>query len=246
METKICENCGKEHDGSYGSGRFCSQHCRRQWCGKKNTNPVCNLPESCQKSKEEGWKCLQCGQIFRTRKEKQDHTKEYHPEFSGRSHKAWNKGLTLSTSDILLKRSIEIKKKNKDRVCEPTLKNHTEETKIKIKNARLRYLADCSGKSVCYNKNSIPVLERIAKEHGWNLQHAENGGEFYTGNGYFVDAYDKDLNIVVEYDEGKHYIDVLNNVLKSKDVKRQKEIIEHLKCQYYRYNEVMGVLWKVN
>ena len=21
----ICENCGKEHDGSYGSGRFCSK-----------------------------------------------------------------------------------------------------------------------------------------------------------------------------------------------------------------------------
>ena len=23
----ICENCGKEHDGSYGSGRFCSKSC---------------------------------------------------------------------------------------------------------------------------------------------------------------------------------------------------------------------------
>ena len=26
-----CENCGNEHDGSYGSGRFCSEHCRRQY-----------------------------------------------------------------------------------------------------------------------------------------------------------------------------------------------------------------------
>ena len=23
----ICENCNKEHDGSYGSGRFCSSKC---------------------------------------------------------------------------------------------------------------------------------------------------------------------------------------------------------------------------
>ena len=23
----ICENCKKEHDGSYGSGRFCSRSC---------------------------------------------------------------------------------------------------------------------------------------------------------------------------------------------------------------------------
>ena len=30
-----CENCGNEHDGSYGSGRFCSDHCRRVYSGKK-------------------------------------------------------------------------------------------------------------------------------------------------------------------------------------------------------------------
>jgi hypothetical protein len=23
-----CEKCGKAHDGSYGSGRFCSNHCK--------------------------------------------------------------------------------------------------------------------------------------------------------------------------------------------------------------------------
>jgi len=24
----ICEECGNEHNGSYGSGRFCSKHCK--------------------------------------------------------------------------------------------------------------------------------------------------------------------------------------------------------------------------
>lgn len=32
----ICENCGKEHDGSYGSGRFCSCKCARSFSSKVN------------------------------------------------------------------------------------------------------------------------------------------------------------------------------------------------------------------
>lgn len=32
----ICENCGKEHDGSYGSGRFCSCKCARSFSAKVN------------------------------------------------------------------------------------------------------------------------------------------------------------------------------------------------------------------
>ena len=33
-----CENCGEEHDGSYGSGRFCSLHCRKSYIAKKVKN----------------------------------------------------------------------------------------------------------------------------------------------------------------------------------------------------------------
>ena len=56
--------------------------------------------------------------------------------------------------------------------------------------------------------------------HGWTIQHAENGGEFYTGIGYWLDAYDKEKNIALEYDEPKHYIDIKNNILREKDIKR--------------------------
>ena len=41
MKTYICENCGKEHDGLYGSGRFCSDHCRRSHNGKKRLHINC-------------------------------------------------------------------------------------------------------------------------------------------------------------------------------------------------------------
>lgn len=30
----VCEYCGKEHDGSYGSGRFCSKKCRGAFTAK--------------------------------------------------------------------------------------------------------------------------------------------------------------------------------------------------------------------
>ena len=27
----LCEQCGKEHDGTFGSGRFCSRSCSNKW-----------------------------------------------------------------------------------------------------------------------------------------------------------------------------------------------------------------------
>lgn len=36
----ICELCGKEHDGSYGSGRFCSQKCARSFSTSKNRKNI--------------------------------------------------------------------------------------------------------------------------------------------------------------------------------------------------------------
>ena len=124
-------------------------------------------------------------------------------------------------------------------------RHHSEETKRKIRQSTVKYLINVKSSRPRYNKKSIAFFDKLSKERGWNLQHAENGGEFYTGIGYFVDAYDNQRNIVVEYDEKVHYVDVENNVLREKDLKRQKEIIEHLHCEYWRFNEKMGVLWKV-
>ena len=48
----ICENCGKEHDGNYGSGRFCCQLCARAFSTKNTTG---QLKEA---------KCIDCGKII--------------------------------------------------------------------------------------------------------------------------------------------------------------------------------------
>lgn len=124
-------------------------------------------------------------------------------------------------------------------------RKHTEKEKEKIRKGTARYIMNVVGSRPRYNKFSIAILESIAKEHGWNIQHAENGGEFYTGIGYFVDAYDKEKNVVLEFDEAAHYVDAQNNVLREKDLIRQKNIIDHLHCEYWRYNSVTRQLWKV-
>ena len=85
-----------------------------------------------------------------------------------------------------------------------------------------------------YNKNSIFYLEQYATENGYEIQHAENGGEFYIKElGYWVDGYDIDRNIVIEFDEKHH------NKKKEiiKDMERQNKIITHLKCSFIRLDE---------
>jgi len=47
-----CENCGKEHDGSYGSGRFCCKECARSFSTKN-------------KKKNKIIKCENCGKEFK-------------------------------------------------------------------------------------------------------------------------------------------------------------------------------------
>lgn len=79
-----------------------------------------------------------------------------------------------------------------------------------------------------YNPSSIPIIEAKAKELGiTDLQHAENGGEFYIKElGYWVDGYSKEKNIVIEYYEKHHNRQV------SQDIKREDEIKKYLGCEF--------------
>ena len=252
-----CENpeCGKEHDGSYGSGRFCSKQCRCSFNAKKcqkypTKEQLMKRKGFSKKSKQNGWICTTCQQVFRTRAELRKHhieTNHLTEEQNGKGH-GWNKGLTVNTSLSVAKSRATYHQHFLEGKFHGSNfgKHHSEETKRKIRQGTIKYLLNVVGSRPRYNKSAIGILEQIAKEHGWNIQHAENGGEFYTGIGYFVDAYDKEKNIVLEYDEPLHYEDAKNNILREKDLKRQREIIEHLHCEYWRYNEATKSLWKVN
>ena len=125
-------------------------------------------------------------------------------------------------------------------------KHHSDESKKKKREAVIKYIeTHYGGISVHYNKKACEYIKILNKQNNWNLRHAEDGGE-YRILGYFLDGYDSDLNIVFEYDEKNHYKDVKNNILKDKDIKRQMEIINELHCDFYRYNEEIDLLYKVN
>lgn len=75
MEKYICENCGNEHDGSYGSGRFCTLECKNSYVAKQTLHR--HKPPSCkrQPAKYGTWKCRTCGKIFDVRAQLYEHRK---------------------------------------------------------------------------------------------------------------------------------------------------------------------------
>ena len=86
-----------------------------------------------------------------------------------------------------------------------------------------------------YNPKACEYFNKLMKETDTFIQHAENGGEYYIKDlGFWVDGYDKENNIVYEYDEKHHF---KNNVLTDKDIKRQNIITNHLKCGFIRVKD---------
>lgn len=84
-----------------------------------------------------------------------------------------------------------------------------------------------------YNLDACKLIDEYGKEHGYNFQHAENGGEFYIRElGYWLDGYDKEKNTVIEVDEKHHYNK--DGKLSEKDINRQIEIENFLKCKFLR------------
>ena len=159
---------------------------------------------------------------------------------------AWNKGKTALTDERIMNATIKRKKSIEDGLYIPKGVSHTPESKLKLRKKMIAYIKkNGNGKfGQHHSKRGCDYIDKLNEEKHWNLQHALNGGE-YEVCGYFLDGYDKELNIAFEYDEPKHYKDVYNNILSDRDVIRQKEIINFLKCEFYRYNEKLNFLYKV-
>ena len=87
-----------------------------------------------------------------------------------------------------------------------------------------------------YNENACKFMDEWGKNNGYCFEHAINGKE-YMVCGYWVDGYDKNKNVVFEYDETYHYLKKQGKILRPKDLQRMKKIQEKLKCNFIRYNE---------
>lgn len=98
---------------------------------------------------------------------------------------------------------------------------------IKVVNEKLKLC----GKKMRPNFNPIAckLIDEYGKQNGYNFQHALNGGEFYIKElGYWLDGYDKEKNVVIEYYENNHWH--RNRI--EHDENRKKEIIDFLHCEF--------------
>ena len=124
-------------------------------------------------------------------------------------------------------------------------KTHSEETKLKLRLITIEHLKKSGVKFGCdgasnFNPCACKFIEKWNQIFGWEIRHAQNGGEVEV-YGYFVDGYDEKRNIIVEYDEPQHYKG--DGTLKSKDLVRQNRLITTATpTKFLRYNEKQSVL----
>ena len=87
-----------------------------------------------------------------------------------------------------------------------------------------------------FNKKSCEVFKKLNEKLNLSGMFATNGGEYHIKKlGYFLDYYEPNKNVVIEWDERNHYN--VDGTLKNDDVRRQKEITNYLKCRFYRINQ---------
>jgi len=172
--------------------------------------------------------------------------------------KSWNKGKKMN--DVFKKKIKTSWKITKNKRCgnyhpfygktgPMTGKTHSEETRHKQRLSHIEYIKNKYGNNKFtpnYNKIACKYLNKFDNNHKIKILHAENGGEFKY-RGFFADGYIPNKNIWIEYDESKHYF---GGILRKKELDRQIEIENHLRCKFIRikecknYNEFESILLK--
>ena len=225
VKNMKCENCGNEHDGSYGSGRFCSAHCRRVWSGRHsahNGNHKCNLPKSkkSKKSKFGTWKCKRCNLIFETRAQLFQHNHEFHPIVKGSS---WNKGLTKDT-DERIAAYVQTCKDRNHYVSFYKGKHISEEHRRKTSESMKKFFRE--------HPDRVPYLLNHSSKESYPEQYFrtafqnENFPSFVQDKyveGYFLDFAFENSKQYIEVDGEQHYTD--------------QKIVEHDKIRYEILNK---------
>ena len=204
-----CENCSKEHDGSYGSGRFCCEHCRYSYIAKQVKHRFIphnhkNRSHFSQRSPFGTWKCEQCNMIFETRAKLFEHKHQIHPIIKGSS---WNKGLTKST-DVRIAKYVKTNYDRNQYGKSWKGKKLSKKHRIKISHSMKKFYSE-HPELVPYklhhsSRESYPEKyfnELFAKE---NITGFER--DYYV-DGYFLDYAFVDKKIDFEVDGSQHYVD---------------------------------------
>lgn len=263
MTIYKCKYCNKEFDNRYKLGGHVNR-CKLNPNYKDNLIHCCNFKEydhsKSEYNKDKECHCKYCNKLLKNENSLKQHELRCKENPNHKQYELYEHNLMIHNNET------EIWNKNKTGKDNISIKNHiinlkkyyeshdgpnkglimTEEDKLKRRIGFLNYVKEIKHEfHPQYNKKCCKYIDNLNEQNNWNLQHAENGGEIEI-DGYFLDGYDKDLNIVFEYDEKQHYKDVFNNILKDKDIQRQNNIINKLNCKFYRYNEYMNLLYEVN
>lgn len=188
------------------------------------------------------WKCKYCGFIIKSRAKFYEHLKTCKEKLKF-PHDSLGR---IINYDSHIKRVKTFKQHIKDGTVVPWNKGKscTPEHRAHIAEGTKRYLQSTGNYyGARFSKTACEFIDELNKKNNWHLQHALNGGETPVGP-YYLDGYDKELNIAFEYDEPQHYINAENNTLTERDISRMKYIKEQLHCEFYRYNEKKQVLYK--
>jgi hypothetical protein len=219
----VCKSCNNGHSNKipYNKKHYITErNCPK--CNKIIKYPSGNI---CYKAGQKNRVCRECnGTAIK-------HSK---------NPKEWHRKCPTCNKDMFyLSLKGYLRSKNKNSLCikcATIIASNKDSVRLCRRVRRLRCVTPC------FNKTACMYFDMLNLERNWNLQHALNGGEIKV-LGYSLDAYDKEKNIVVEYDEPSHY--TKDNKLKIKDVNRQEEIINELNCKFYRYNECTQTLYEV-
>jgi very-short-patch-repair endonuclease len=157
--------------------------------------------------------------------------------------------------EMYVKRAITVKKrfpngikKSKESVSKSVnglkewRKNNPEKSRDAILRSRATkikrygtYFVNCEGPM--YNKKACDIFDKINKELRWKGIHATNNlnGEYVVSidpyNTFYVDYYEPEKNIVIEFDERYHFKPSTN---KKYEKSRQTRIVKHLGCRFFR------------
>ena len=160
------------------------------------------------------------------------------------------------TDSTKLKLSVKMKEtlqKRPELIANLKNRKWTDEHRIKHKTAinnpqrlenlriyRLNQIKE-SGKFTSFNKKACSFFNILNEKLNWNGKHALNGQE-HDVDGYSVDYYNPDLNLIIEWDEERHF----EPKKKEKDTIRQTNIINKINCYFYRIREKTKEIFKVD
>jgi len=218
-------------------------------CPKCNKEILYSKKDSLKRAEKQNRLCISCSLIGNT------HTKGISPpnkgKFSDKIKQSIDGGFIWNENGIWYRKCPSCKssvkcstydnayRRIKD-VCHRCgiLKNIGSKRSIETRNKQRISAIKRIQKYQLYNKPSFnpkacEFIDKVNNQLKFNLQHALNGGEVWL-RGFYPDGYDKEKNIVFEYDEIKHSYPSV----KIKDLQRQKIILDEIKpSQFLRYDE---------